>query len=94
MAMCFSNSTIIRASSDSNCVAKMCERSKWLEETLKQTLEALSLKLGQPFDDIRNSFHSQMESHRIEEISTTNSYGLALNSSSKCKYEIMFSNLF
>ena len=65
MAMCFSNSTIIRASSDSNCVAKKCERSKWLEETLKQTLEALSLKWGQPFDDILDSFDSQMESHSI-----------------------------
>ena len=28
----------------------MCQHSKWLEETLKQTLDALSLKLGQPFD--------------------------------------------
>ena len=65
MAMCFSNSTIIKASSDSNCDAKISERYRWLEVSLKQTLDALSLKLGQPFDDIRNSFHSQMESYRI-----------------------------
>ena len=36
---------------------KLIERTQLLEQTLHRTLEALSNKLGQPFDDIINSLH-------------------------------------
>ena len=37
---------------------KLIERSQLLEQTLYRTLEALSFKLGDPFDDIIDFLHS------------------------------------
>ena len=37
---------------------KLIERTQLLEQTLYRTLEALSFKLGHPFDDIIDSLHS------------------------------------
>ena len=37
---------------------KLIERTQLLEQTLYRTLEALSFKLGDPFDDIIDSLHS------------------------------------
>jgi len=52
--------------SPSNCDnAELIERTRLLEQALKQTLEALSVKLGhQPFGDIINSLQGQTESSR------------------------------
>ena len=109
-ALCLSNLTIVRTSEHAlnfdeveakyleaqNTEISRQQRSKWLEETLKDTLEALSLKLGQPFDDILNSFQSKFEpqrsAERVTATSTKSSGSLAFNSSPQStEFNLIFS---